>query len=237
MYLQFKNFRNANEVLYVLDSARKMSNDPVSKLGLQKLLYLSACFAPIRDVILSFIRYTRWYRGPYSSGIQNTVDHLVGYGLVNVTGFKLLGGAASITNYKISDGGLLAVENLRQYSVEDDKAWWIDCITRLAFFYSKDDYLKKDEEFSGLDIIVRMVYQEETFKLMDSSKGKGAVLDFTVKENITKLIIQTIKEHVNQDKGFLELPEKTKAELILLAFFEQLYFNALDHTKNEQERG
>lgn len=234
MYLQFKNYRNANEVLYVLDAAHRISDDSVSKLGLQKLLYLSACFAPIKDIVLSILRFSRWHRGPYSPQIQNTVDHLVAYGLVDITEFKQLQWKASIAYYKISDGGTLAVEKLKKYSVENDKAWWIDCITRLAYAYSEEEILQGDEEFSGLDTIVRMVYQEGTFISIDASEGKGGTFNFEMDNGITAQIIKLTKEHIQNNSEFQRLSYKEIAELILVAFFEQLYINTLDQNSEKK---
>ena len=90
MYLQFKNYRNANEVLYALYAADRIANEAVSKLGLQKLLYLAASFAPIKNIVLSVVRFSRLGRGPYSKHIQNAIDQLVAYDLADISDFKII---------------------------------------------------------------------------------------------------------------------------------------------------
>lgn len=228
MYLQFKDYRNANEVLYVLYAADRVTGQSVSKLALQKLLYLAASFAPIKDIVLSMIRFNRLVRGPYSMHIQNTVDHLVAYGLVDITYFQVTRAENSLAFYRINEGGISAMEFLRQYSIEDEKAWWIACIVRLSYIYSQEDYLKNDEQFKGLDRIVRLVYQDKTFKDIDETVGYRGSIDFEMDEGVTQKLVEFTKSYIKETDKFHDLSEKVTAELILLAFFEQLFANYIE---------
>jgi len=225
MFLQFKNYRYANEVLYTLDAVDRTAGTPTSKLGLQKILYLSASFAPIKDIVLSILRFKRIQRGPYSYHIQNTVDHLAAYGLVEIVEFKILNDRNSLASYNITEGGRMAIENLRKYSFEDEKAWWIECITRLSYIYSNEDYVKDGTQFKGIDKIVRLVYKDKTFVSIDEQIGFGGFIDFQLDSGITQQLISFTKNYIESDECFNTLPEKVIAELILLAFFEQLFAN------------
>jgi hypothetical protein len=161
--------------------------------------------------------------------IQNTVDQLVAYGLADITDFKAFG-KASRANYRISEGGKEAVLRLREYSVEDEKAWWIGCITRLAYAYSLEDKLKENTKFNGLDSVVELVYQERTFVDLDRQVGFRGVVDFKMDEGATKKLIEFTKQAIKGIEVFSELPEKAQAELILVALFEQLFANYLSTT-------
>lgn len=221
MYLQFKNFRTTNEVLYALSAVDKYAATPVSKIGLQKILYLATSFAPIREIILSVLRYTRWKKGPYSYLVQNTVDQLVAYGLADVSDFQMINHKSALASYQITTGGQSAVQRLRMYAEENDKAWWIDCVTKLVVIYSKEELLSADETYDGIDKIVRLVYMDKSFRKVH--EHYGASIDLKDEEGDTHKVISFVKEFLASDQKFQNIEEKVLAELILLAFFEQLY--------------
>lgn len=221
MYLQFKNFRTTNEVLYALSAVDRYASTPVSKIGLQKILYLATSFAPIKDIILSVLRYTRWKKGPYSYMVQNTVDQLVAYGLANVSDFQMLNQRSALASYRITQGGQFAVKRLRTYAQEDEKAWWIDCVTKLVVIYSKEDLLSGDDTYDGIDKIVRLVYMDKSFRKVN--EYYGASIDLQNEGGDTHQLISFVKEFLSSDEKFKHIEEKVLAELILLAFFEQLY--------------
>src|SRR4051812_38083269 len=124
MQIQIKNYKKANEILYVLDSVEGVTGQAASKIVIQKLLYLSACLAPIKDIILAFLKFTRIQRGPYNGEIQNILDHLVAYDLVKIVQFRVIHDKNSIGYYQITEGGKNAVKKLTNYSVEEEKHWW-----------------------------------------------------------------------------------------------------------------
>ena len=94
MFYPIHNYHKANEVLYVLAAVEESGGGPVSKIALQKLLYLASALAPIKEVVLEFLHFIYQKRGPYSKDIQNAVDHLVALGVVDVVSFKRQGRAA-----------------------------------------------------------------------------------------------------------------------------------------------
>lgn len=228
MILQIENFHNSNEILYVLNAVQISKGKSVSKIALQKLLYLSSALAPIKEIILSIIRFQRIQRGPYSKDIQNIVDHLVAYGLVKISDFKVIKDKNAIALYEISDGGKNAVTKLLQYSVEEEKYWWISCISRLSLMYSELDSAENDHEFKGLDKIVRIVYQDFTFKETKENSHFRALIDFSDTDAPTANTIKFVKKYIEQNRNLFSFEnERFEAELILTAFFNQFYNNYL----------
>lgn len=230
MYLQLKNYKMANEILYVLDAVDNCSNSHVSKLALQKLLYLSGALAPFKNIILSFLHFRYEIRGPYSKDIQNAVDHLVATGLVDIVDFKKTGRFA-LANYKISEAGIEAAKLLKTYSIEEEKCWWIDTVTRLAAAYTKADGFKDDD----LDNIVKLVYQEPTFKVLKDKKRYHYPIDFNNGEKgLTNKLVEFLKNY--PESRYLKLTkdnERKNIEILLATFFEYLYVNFLSEKENE----
>ncbi len=228
MILQLDNFHNSNEILYVLHSINVSKGKPVSKIALQKLLYLSAALAPVKEIILSIIRFKRIQRGPYSKDIQNIVDHLVAYGLVEIKDFEIIKDKNAIALYEIAEGGINAVERLLQYSVEEEKYWWISCISKLSLMYSELDSAENDNEFKGLDKIVRIVYQDYTFKETKENSCFRALIDFNDVDKATARTIKFVKNYIKENREmFAFKSERFESELILSAFFNHFYNNYL----------
>lgn len=226
MILQLENFHKSNEILYVLNAIYENRGKSVSKIALQKILYLSGALAPIKEIILSIIRFQRIQRGPYSKDIQNIVDHLVAYGLVEITEFKVIKDKNAIAVYKISEGGQNAVSKLREYSIEEEKYWWISCICKLSLMYAEFDSAENDDEFEGLDKIVRIVYQDYTFKETKENSYFRALIDFDDPDQPTAKTIQFVKGYIDENRNMFSFTnERFEAELILTAFFNQFYNN------------
>ena len=232
MYLQLKNYHMANEVLYVLDAVDNCSKEIVSKLALQKLLYLSSSLAPLKDIILSYLRFLYKQRGPYSKDIQNTVDHLVALGLVEVVSFeKTYEGKYALTDYKISEPGKEAVKLLRAYNLEDEKYWWINTVTRLAISYTKAEGFESED----LDNIVKLVYQEPSFKKLRVERKFDYLINFQdIETHITNRLIDFLKKYSERNiLRYKKENEREAIEILLLSFFEYLYVNFLSESKHE----
>jgi|ERR1041385_3332469 hypothetical protein len=229
MQIQVQNYKKANEVLYVLNAVEKIAGGTVSKIAIQKLLYLSACLAPIKNLVLAFIKFHRIQRGPYSSEIQNIVDHLVAYDLIKIVQFKVLYEKNSIAYYQITDGGKKAVALLTKYSVEEEKYWWIESVAKLAYIFSMEKHISDNDQYEGLDKIVYLVYQEHTFKEAKTNKKFKALIDFENSDGATQLIIDFVKNYLQENIESLSIhDERKQAELILLAFFEQFLANYIE---------
>jgi uncharacterized protein YwgA len=228
MILQLENFHKSNEILYVLDAVYKHKSQSVSKIALQKLLYLSGALAPIKEIILSILKFQRIQRGPYSKDIQNIVDHLVAYGLVKITEFRVIKDRNSSAFYQITSGGQNAVQQLIAYSTEEEKYWWITCISRLSLMYAELDSADDDNEFHGLDKIVRIVYQDYTFKETKENSYFRALIDFNETDGPTARTIEFVKDYIETNRNMFSFEnERDEAELILVAFFNHFFNNYL----------
>lgn len=226
MFLHPHNYRLANEILYALYSCREEGVEEVSKIGLQKLLYLSKVLAPVKDIILETIKFLSYIRGPYSKDIQNITDQLVAIGLANITEFKTTRGRNTISYYKITEGGEQVIEKLTKYSKEEEKLWWIGVIVKCATIYSKESFLNEDHEFSDLDKIVRLVYQEPTFLEIRSKENttqrfNSTLIDYEDYNNPTQELIKFTKQYIKKHQLYNQ-EERLTAEFVLVAFFEFL---------------
>lgn len=228
MYLQLNNFHYANEILYVLKSVNDNTNKAISKIGVQKLLYLSASLSPIKDIALSIVKFLSEKRGPYSKDIQNTLDHLVAYDLVKIIEYRVFSNYSSIAFYQITEGGLAAVGALIQYNKEEEIFWWINIITRVSNLYVDENELSSINQFSGMDKIVKLVYQDPTFKSIRTHKGKYALIDLNDQNGLTYELIRITNNFI-KDSGtdFNTLNDRNKVELVVLNFFEFLFSNYL----------
>jgi hypothetical protein len=228
MYLQLSNYHYANEILYVLKSVNNDTNKVISKIGVQKLLYLSASLSPIKDIVLSIVKFISEKRGPYSKDIQNTLDHLVAYDLVKITEYRVFSNHSSIAFYQITEGGLAAIDSLIHYNKEEEVYWWINLITRISNLYVDEDEMKSENHFSGMDKIVKLVYQDPTFKSIREHQGKYALIDLNIRNGLTYDLVRIAKNFIiENESNFDSLNERNKVELIVLSFFEFLFSNYL----------
>lgn len=228
MYIQLNNYHYANEILYVLKSVQNNTNSPISKLGMQKLLYLSASLAPIKEVVLSIIKFLSYKRGPYSKEIQNTLDHLVAYNLVEITEFKIYSEKSASALYKITNDGIKVADMLIKYNKEEEVNWWIDIIVRISNLYAIEIDMESTKEFSGIEKIVKLVYQDPTFKNVKENQVGSELIDLSLKEGLTYELIQFFKKYQEKHNVPKFINDRCKIEFYLLTFFEFLFSKYLD---------
>jgi hypothetical protein len=226
-----RNIHSSNEILYILNALDEVGKSSVSKVGIQKIYYLSSLLAPIKDVVVSIIRFYNQLRGPYNSEIQNTVDQLVAYGLVDVCMFENLNYNASLAEYKINSEGKKVVKLLVKYSKEEEKNWWINFITKCVYLYSKENLFDRNKEYKGFDTIVNLVYKDSTYELIKSTAKKNYPIDVRDKTLPTNELIEYVKEYIKSNNVNLG-NERNAAELIILTYFEFLYSKFID-SRNE----
>jgi uncharacterized protein YwgA len=228
MYLQLTNYHMANEILYALNEAQSHGEGTLSKLSLQKLLYLSGALAPIKRIVLEYLHFITEKRGPYSKDIQNTVDHLVAIGLVKIIHFEEIKGG-SLANYKISEAGHRAVDLLTQYPQEADKSWWISFVTKLIFSYFHGEGLKgkNDEKIKSL------VYQDPTYKDLRIKGLFHHLIELDDPKSVTYKLISSMKEYMEKNRSAISKSDhRRSAEILLSTFFEYLYINYLSEEKH-----
>jgi uncharacterized protein YwgA len=223
MFLQLTNYHMANEILYALNEAHSRGEGTLSKLSLQKLLYLSGALAPIKRVVLEYLHFITEKRGPYSKDIQNTVDHLVAIGLVEITHFDKIR-RGSLANYKISEAGRTVVDLLIQYPREADKSWWISLVTRLIFSYFGGEGLKgKDDEK-----IKSLVYEDPTYKDLKNRGLFHHLIELDDQKGFTYKLITSMNEYMEKSRlAGSRVNLRRRAEIVLSTFFEYLYINYL----------
>jgi uncharacterized protein YwgA len=225
MFLQIPNYHMANEILYALSASKKTSVGHLSRLTLQKVLYLAGALSPLKDVLLEYLKFNAEKLGPYERNIQNTVDHLVGLGLVDVAYFEETTKGGALTNYIITDTGQEVVDRLIQYSNEEEKAWWISLVTSMIYSYLVANGLN-----GTVDEKVRtIVYQDPTYEPYRKKNLFRRLIDLSDKKGLTYQLVEFLKEYAKQtDMLSSELDEKKKVSIVLVAFMEYLYTGVLN---------
>lgn len=223
-----REFRRLNEILYVLYSVRKFNLSNISKIGVQKCIYFCEILSPLREIILSFINFIYWHRGPYSKDVQNLLDYLVSIDAVNVVSFSTYG-ANSYANYMITEAGCELVENLAFYPKEKERLEWIEIVMRIIRAYTGSTNL--GEEYDGIDKIIDLVYQEPSFKEVRQEKTKHVLLPVGERDNLTMELVYFL-ERIEENLPKVLDREKYKLNLdtILLSFFEYLYLEYLSQS-------
>ncbi len=228
MLLDNKTFKRSNEILYVFYSAHELALPFLSKIGIQKCIYLLEVLSPLKEIVLSFLNFIYLYKGPYSKDIQNILDHLVSMNAIEVDSFSTYKKNSYVTyvNYKITEGGESLVKNLIYYPIERKKLQWIRILMKLIDAY-KDAY-DLSEEYQGVDKIIDLVYQEPSFCEIKQRNGKGELIPMGDKNTLTMELIQFLeKVEKALPPSFDREKYKLDLETILLAFFEYLYVEYL----------
>ncbi len=234
-----------SDILYALDAVSKYSDGIVSKIAIQKILYLVRAFSPIKNIILDYLRFHYQIHGPWSKEIQNGIDRLVGEGFVKAEYYKKTDVKHSRTDYMITSEGKVLVKDLITIDIEKEKHWWISSIARLCIIYSNENYKTK---WNGLDKIADLVYQEPTFanslkkykKKNDSNKYKNGFrkryINFERKNNTIKELIEFINIHFEKYSISIKKEnEYQNAEIILANFFEFLFVKILSKNGNRRK--
>jgi len=218
-------FKRSNEILYLFYSADGLKWPFISKIGVQKCLYLSEILSPLREIILAFLNFIYLHKGPYSKDIQNILDNLVALNAIEVVSFTTTDGN-SYADYKITEAGRTLVENLALYPVEKEKLSWIQSVTKVVDAYKGCYGL--NEQYKGVDRIIDLVYQEPTFKEIRQRQAKREIIPFGAENKLTTELINFLKT-VDQKlpSTFDRSRYKLDLETILLSFFEYLYVEHL----------
>jgi len=223
-------FKRSNEILYLFYSASELNWPYISKIGVQKCLYLSEILSPIKEIILAFLNFIYLHKGPYSKDVQNILDNLAALNAIEVTSFTTTNGN-SYADYKITESGRTLVENLTLYPLEKDKLSWIQAVMKVVDAYKGCYGL--NEQYQGVDRIIDLVYQEPTFKEIKQRQAKREIIPFGKENKLTTELINFLKtiEQGLPDK-FDRSKYKLNMETILLSFFEYLYVEHLSESQS-----
>lgn len=220
-----KIFKKSNEILYIFYSAYKLDLPFLSKIGIQKCIYLSEVLSPLKEIVLSFLNFIYLHKGPYSKDAQNILDYLVSMNAIEVDSFSTYG-KNSYVNYKITEAGIFLVENLIYDPMEKEKLQWIRIVIELIDTYKNAFDLS--EEYSGVDKIIGLVYQEPSFYEIKQRNGKEELIPMGDKNTLTiKLIHSLEKAKEALPPQFDREKYKLDLETVLLTFFEYLYVEYL----------
>ena len=229
MKFYIKQFKRASEILYSLNSINELTGLSLSRVGIQKIIYLATTLAPIKSIILNFLQFQYHFRGPYSYEIQNTIDHLMALELVKIDSYKELSGNRLLVDYSITNYGEEVINRITKLSEEEEKQWWINTICKASLSYIDGEY---SSEWTGLDRIVDLVYQDPNF-LETKNKGFKYYINLS-NNNPTTDLINFIKKYL--DENIITVTEENSrmvAELLILAFLE-FYFAKNLLTADEQ---
>jgi len=224
------SLKRSNEILYLFSAANSLKWLSISKIGVQKCLYLAEVLSPLRDIVLAFLNFIYLHRGPYSKDIQNVLDYLVSLDAIEVVSFTIAGSNA-YADYSITEAGDSLVRNLAIYPVEREKLGWIHTILKIIDAYKGCSGL--NEQYKGVDRIIDLVYQEPTFKEIRQRQAKWEIIPFGAENKLTIELINFLKTIEQQlpnkfDRGRYKL----NLETILLSFFEYLYIEHLSESQS-----
>lgn len=220
-----KSYKQLNEILYIFYVGEELCWSCVSKIGVQKSIYLSEILAPFKEVILSFLNFIYHKRGPYSKDIQNSLDYLVSLGAIEVIKFTKYYGKSAFADYRISESGKNVVKSLIVDTQEKEKYDWIKLVLKIIDTYK--DAFGISKKFEGVDKIIDLVYEEPSFK-ETQIKGRGKFIQMTLRDNPTMKLMDFFKNiEIVELPKFLKKEPKTDLATILLMFFEHLYLDFL----------
>ena len=225
-----ESLKRSNEILYLFSAANGLNWISLSKIGVQKCLYLAEILSPMKEIILSFLNFIYLHKGPYSKDIQNALDYLVSLDAIEVVSFTTAGTNA-YADYKITEAGISLVENLTLYPVEKEKLSWIQTVMKVVDAYKGCYGL--NEQYQGVDKIIGLVYQEPTFKEIRRRQAKWEIIPFGEENKLTTELInflKTIEQELPDE--FDKSKYKLNLETILLSFFEYLYVEHLSESQS-----
>jgi hypothetical protein len=226
-------YKKMNEILYVLYAGKELGWKHVSKIGVQKLIYLSEVLAPLKEIILSFLNFIYHRKGPYSSDVQNILDHLVALDAIKVVSFEQYGKSAFV-NYEISETGEYLVKNLIFDNVEKEKFNWIRLALKIVDAYK--DIFEIGQHFKNIDKIIDLVYQEPSFKEIQK-KGRGTFIPIGYEDNPAVKLLEFLKTVEKEEIPLLfKRNPQEDLETILLMFFEYLYVEFLSSRREKNAR-
>lgn len=202
-------------------SAAERFDQSLSKIQLQKFIYL-------QDVVEYFYRvfppakaYDTYKNGPYDVDIQNAADALVFRGLLNVSISKLSTGTLA-ANYRLSTFGKLWVSDL--LSIDDTES------------RSKASNLVADQiHIVGWKNLIKLVYADPTY-VANQPKGHGQAIDITNRlEPSSAFLANLIRTKIQRGNKAVQItPEQlSKVFFRYLVEYSRLRKNRFDFENEE----
>lgn len=152
------------DVVFALSAAKKYDY-ALSKIQLQKFIYLLDITSFFYKYLPPLKAYDTYKRGPYDVDIQNAADSLVFRGLVAATKVIVLSDKSKQAQYELTDAG---------------QSWVLDLIDVEDFKIRNEaaDSVATQLDRIGWNRLVKLVYSEPTF-IARRPHGLGQAIDIT----------------------------------------------------------
>jgi hypothetical protein len=212
-----RRFRRYNETLFMLAAADELGWSYLTRIQIQKIVYLCEMLAPFRDILVAFLEYRYHHKGPYARDLQNGVDHLVACGLVDLVYYAVApnsrdvpthDGNVEVSQYRISKDGLSMVDALCCWSSNRELRDLVTAVSQLV-----DTYELKN--------VVRLVYQEPTFLRLKTNGLRGNAIYAEGTGNLSTDLLGFLDELGRNKMKYQHWNWKA----LLLAYFEVLWCN------------
>ena len=198
-----------NETLFVLAAADELGWGPLDRIQVQKVTYLAEVLAPARNLVLEFLSFFPYRHGPYTYELQDTLDHLVGLGLAEITGYQRSQDGSIRSKQRISSEGRAVQQQLIQLRRNAEKHDWILAVCQLV-------------DLTGLDSLVGLVYQEPTFREAVSLRRRGELPILDSELNLTQKLLREIRELADTEMRY----GVVSLDSVLLPYFDYLRLRA-----------
>lgn len=209
-----RRFRRYNETLFALEAAEHVGWQYLSRIQVQKILYLTEMLGPFQQFIISRLEYYPWHRGPYSKSLQNGIDHLVARGLATITYYHLRqttqvvptrDDKVEVVQYQITDSGHSLIKSLCSYEGNMDTRRLVQLVCELVDLY-------------GVSNILNLVYEEPTFSEL-KARGKADFIDPESENNQTLELLSFIDDTARTAMRYTSVTW----EAIATAYFDFLW--------------
>jgi hypothetical protein len=200
------------DVLFALEAAG-MCQQPLGRLALQKIVYLSDVLSLLWKRIAGPDKFFPWHNGPYDFNVQNTVDALAFRGYVKVQNLHFRTARNAECSYVLSDDGRAVVRTLCSHPV---------------FAADRELYLliAREVDFRGWEKIRRLVYAEPTY-VASSASGHGSKLPTgSGQENLSWQLLKEFKSMFNCKAS----EDYRRRQLV------QMFFSVLDAYNNSTDQ-
>ena len=202
-YSNGPNYSLYNAILCWLWNADRLEWKSQTKLQMQKGVYLIQILSPVYEIAESFVKFFSYNHGPYSKELQTAIHHLCCCGLVSLDLYEPWNKGRAL--YSITLKGKSAVIKLSD-SLQFRRMLDLSrIISNLIDVY-------------GIENIVRLVYEEPTFKRIKQSGTPNRVIPSEQDKNLTVKLVREL-ETISKE---LFHRNNLSVESLLLAYFDFL---------------
>lgn len=204
------------DVVFALSTAERY-NHAMSKIHLQKFIYLLDIVAFFYKHLPPKRSYETYFNGPFDKEIQNAADSLVFRGLVICTKVRAISNNAKQAEYELSDAG-------REWVIE------LSSMKDFETRYKAAEEVAKQVSAIGWNRLVKLVYAEPTF-VNNSPNGFGQSIDITNGlESSAAFLLQTIEQSLKRGDEEIEISRELVTDLFFRFLDNYSRRNSKDNT-------